>query len=107
VKVSDPSGALCDNPEAPIDPEKSSELLTSGDRDLVIHSFNITKTSNDDSTHEAIYAISMLIGTNDREQLTSDDASCKPPAAEVGDESYCSVNQFDIIARAGNKAGGE
>lgn len=107
VKVSDASGSLCADPTKSIPRANATEMLSSGDRDLVLHSFSITQTSNDPDTGQALYAISMLIGTNDRAQLTSDDASCKPPSAEVGDENYCSVNQFDVIARAGNKAGGE
>lgn len=107
AKVADPSGELCADPELPIVRTKATEMISGGDRDLVIHAFSIARTSDDPSTGQAIYAISMTIGTNDREQLTTNDASCKPPAAEVGNENYCSVNQFDIIARAGNKAGGQ
>lgn len=107
VKVADPSGALCADPTLPIMRSKATEMISGGDRDLVIHAFSIVKTSDDPNANQAIYAISMTIGTNDREQLTSNDASCKPPSEGVGDESYCSVNQFDIIARAGNKSGGQ
>lgn len=107
TKVADPSGALCATPETAIPKANSTELLSSGDRDLVVHSFTLTKTADDPNANQALYAISMIIGTNDTAQLTTDDASCKPPSENVGDENYCSVNQFDIVARAGNKAGGE
>lgn len=106
VKVTDASGALCADPTLSLNRSNAVEMLSSGDRDLVLHSFSIARTADDPGTGQAIYAISMLVGTNDREQLTSNDASCKPPAEGVGDENYCSVNQFDIIARAGNRAGG-
>jgi prepilin-type N-terminal cleavage/methylation domain-containing protein len=107
VKVSDASGVLCASPTQLIDRTKATEMISSGDRDLVMHSFSISRTSDDPNTSQSIYAISMIIGTNDRQQLTSNDASCKPPSEGIGDESYCSVNQFDIIARAGNKSGGQ
>jgi len=107
AKVQDPGGSLCADAKLAIERSKATELLTTGDRDLVVHNFSIVRTADDEGTNQAIYAISMLIGTNDRQQLTTDDASCKPPAAGVGDEDYCSVNRFDIIARAGNKSGGE
>lgn len=107
VKVADASGLLCNDPALPIELGKSTDMLSSGDRNLVLHSFSIKRTSDDSNANQSIYAITMLIGTNDREQLTANDASCKPPAAVEGDENYCSVNQFDIIARAGNKAGGQ
>ncbi len=105
VKVAD-SGGLCADPTLKIDKTKATEMLTAGDRDLVLHSFTISQTANDPTTGQSIYAISMLIGTNDRQQLTTNDASCKPPSEGVGDENYCSVNQFDLIARAGNQSGG-
>lgn len=107
AKVTDASGALCVNPAAPIIRTNATEMLSSGDRDLVMHSFTITRTADESSTSQSIYAISMLIGTNDRQQLTANDASCKPPSDGIGDEDYCSVNQFDIIVRAGNRSGGD
>jgi prepilin-type N-terminal cleavage/methylation domain-containing protein len=107
AKIEDAGGALCSDVNMVIPKAKAAELLSSGDRDLVLHSFSITQTANDPGIHQALYGITMVIGTNDREQLTTDNASCKPPATGVGDEDYCSVNQWDIIARAGNKAGGQ
>lgn len=107
AKIEDAGGALCADVTLPVPKNKASELLSTGDRELVLHSFSVTKTADDPTTGQALYAITMVIGTNDRAQLTTDNASCKPPAAGVGNENYCSVNQWDIIARAGNKAGGE
>lgn len=107
VKVTDASGELCANPELPIVRTKATDLVSSGDRNLVLHSFTITRTSVDANAGQALYAISMVIGTNDSEQLITNATSCKPPATGVGDEDYCSVNRFDIVARAGNKTGGE
>lgn len=107
AKVADPNGALCAVTTDPIARANAVDLITSGDRDLTIHAFTIAKTAEDASTGQALYAISMTIGTNDRAQLTSNNASCRPPAEGIGAEEYCAVNQFDIIARAGNRAGDE
>jgi prepilin-type N-terminal cleavage/methylation domain-containing protein len=106
AKVSDPSAALCEDPTLSIRRADATEMLTSGDRDLVVHSFAITSTASDAVTGQAVYAVSMVIGTNDDQQLTTNNTSCKAPVAAGGGENYCSVNQFDIIARAGNKTGG-
>ena len=107
AKVKDSGGGLCANDGTQtINKADASDLLASGDRDLVLHKFSITKTADSAEIGQALYAISMIIGTNDREQLMSNDASCKPPSEGVGDEAYCSVNQFDLVARAGNKSGG-
>ena len=106
VKVADASGALCSDPTLNIPKDQANEVLASGDRDLVLHNFNIVRTQDDASFGQSLYAISFTIGTNDREQLVTGDASCKPPGEGVGDENYCSVNQFEIVARAGNASGG-
>lgn len=107
VKVSDSGSTLCTTtPSLPaIDHSKATEMLTGGDRDLALHKFTITKGAEDDALGQAIYAISMVIGTNDRAELVTGDTSCKPPSEGQGNENYCSVNQFDMIARAGNKSG--
>jgi prepilin-type N-terminal cleavage/methylation domain-containing protein len=107
AKVSDPSASLCDNPSQRIARLDASEMLASGDRELVLHSFNIVSGTNDAITGQTIYAISMVIGTNDDQLLTTNNMSCKPPSDVDAGESYCSVNQFDIIVRAGNKSGGD
>jgi len=105
AKVTDPDGALCATTTLDIQRDNATEMLVSGDRDLVMHDFTINTNAQDPTTGQAIYAITMKIGTNDNEQLTTNDASCKPPSEGAGLEEYCSVNQFDIIARAGNRAG--
>lgn len=106
AKVNDPSASLCTAPSTSIKKSDSTEMLATGDHDLVMHTFTITNAATDDVTGQALYAISMTIGTNDQSQLTTDDTSCKPPSQGQGNEDYCSVNQFDIVVRAGNKSGG-
>ncbi len=103
VKVNDPGGNLCDNPDQGIVKNASDELLSGGDRDLVVHVFTVSKGVEDTIIKQALYLISITIGTNDGEQLTTTDTSCKSPSDGAGNEDYCSVNQFDITARAGNK----
>lgn len=106
VKVSDPSAALCRELDSKIQSTEATEMLASGDRDLAMQDFDITRSSRDPLTGQVIYAISMTIGTNDQQQLTSNQASCQPPSEGVGNENFCSVNRFDLIVRAGNQAGG-
>lgn len=107
AKVNDPSASLCIDPNLRISKADAAEMLAAGDRDLVIHALTVTRGANDADIGQALYAISMTIGTNDQQQLVTNDTSCRPPAQGVGNEDYCSVNQFDIVARAGNKSGGE
>lgn len=107
VKVADANGSLCATPTASIVRANATDLISGGDRDLAVHSFTILKTAEDATIGQALYAVSMTIGTNDQAQLTTNDASCRPPAEEIGAEEYCAVNTFDIIARAGNRSGDE
>lgn len=107
AKVDDPSASLCVDPNLDINRSQATEMLSAGDRDLVLHTMTVTRGSNDLDIGQALYAISLTIGTNDKAQLTTNDSSCKPPNEGAGNEDYCSVNQFDIVARAGNKSGGE
>lgn len=106
AKVSDPNASLCADATSSITRADATEMLFSGDRDLVLHTFTITSHATDAVTGQALYAVSMVIGTNDAAQITASGTSCRPPADGVGLENYCSVNRFDIIARAGNQVGG-
>jgi hypothetical protein len=107
VRVRDPNGGLCSNVATQINRDDAVELLSSGDRDLAVHKFDIQRTKDDSTIGQSLYAISFVLGTNNQNQLTANDASCRPPSENVGDENYCAVNQFDIIARAGNASGGQ
>ncbi len=102
AKIADPGASLCKGNPGTIDAAQASELLTSGDRDLVVQSFTIQQTASEPLTGEALYAISMVIGTSDTTQLLADKSACKPPSGLSGVDNYCSVNRFDIIAHAGN-----
>jgi hypothetical protein len=105
VKVNDSNGSLCGSPLPKIQRANATEMLTGGDRDLAVHKFTITKGAEDTALGQALYAIEIVLGTNDRAELVTGDTSCKPPADSAGGENYCSANQFDIVARAGNKSG--
>lgn len=107
AKVSDTGAGLCSVPYQKVVRANATELLSGGDHDLVIHRFDVAQTQRDDVSNQALYSISMVLGTNDQTQLTTDDLSCKPPSEGQGNEDFCSVNRFDIMARAGNKAGGQ
>lgn len=102
AKLPDAGGALCAGTPGKVSRVDASELLASGDRDLAVHGVTIKQGVTDPTTGQSLYILSLIIGTQDNSQLTSGDASCKPPADIAGAESYCSVNRFDIIARAGN-----
>jgi hypothetical protein len=107
AKVNDASAALCTSPTGTVKKADSTEMLATGDRDLALQAFTITSAAADNATGQALYAISLVLGTNEQTQLTTNDTSCRPPSQGQGYQDYCAVNQFDIVVRAGNKSGGE
>jgi hypothetical protein len=110
VKVLDPKADYCfEDPSTgwkKIDTttEDPVELLDKSQHNLAIHSFTITTTSDatDPKTGQQLYNVEFIIGTNDRSALESN-MECKPPNDSESNLDYCSINRFNIVARAGNK----
>lgn len=102
AKVRDSRGQLCANPGVKITRADASELLANGDRSLVLQAITVTSATGSIADSRALYSISMNIGTNDQSLLETGDKSCKVPTDAAGGDSYCSVNQFDLVIRAGN-----
>jgi hypothetical protein len=114
VKALDSNANYCTNTVAKIDSTNAVELLDAdvqNQHDLAIHSFTISSTPStadtafDAKTGQRLYSIKFLLGTNDQTALTFDSGGaviCKPPNESGADPAYCSVNQFDVVARAGN-----
>jgi hypothetical protein len=116
VKVYDPTAGYCtptNNLLPDIELSDSSELLDESQHNLVIHYFLVSTTSTssdtafDSKTGQRLYNINFLLGTNDwsgDSTLSGSglDVACKPPNENGSDPSYCSVSQFNIVARAGN-----
>ena len=112
VKVPDPSGAYCARSGSTFvyatvrasDQDRASELLQSGDRLLSIHQFALTTSSAvaDPATGQRLFQLSYTIGTGEVAALTTDRSSCLPPGAANANFSYCAVQQFELVIRAGN-----
>lgn len=105
IKVGDPGGVLCADMTQQIDRAQAKDLLVAGDRNLAVHSVVIAQGAEDAASGQALYAISITLGTNDQEQLNVANATCLPPNEGSGFEEFCAINQFNIIARAGNRSG--
>ena len=108
AKVRDVGGMLCVNAnDQRIDINQTKELLPPGDRDLAVQSLtvSIAPQGRDSVSGQALYYISLVIGTNDDAQLNASHTACLPPSLGEGGEHFCAINQFNIIARAGNRSG--
>lgn len=114
VKVLDSTNEYCKDditlPMSKIDKTNAIELLDAGQHTLVIHSFKIISPDSaiDTVTRQRLYSITFTIGTNDQNTLTinpdTDEVSCKLPDDRDSNPLYCTVNQFNVTARAGNEA---
>jgi hypothetical protein len=108
VKAADPNSSYCTESSKKINSTTATELLNVGEHDLAIHSFTVStnSSSSDSKTGQQLYSIDFFIGTNDQNALTTNpdtnNVMCKPPNQPGADPSYCSINQFDIVVRAGN-----
>lgn len=107
VKVSDSGASYC-TPDAfgnfpDIKYSDSRELISSAESNLAMYSFSIVSNSDmkDTLTGQQLYYISYMIGT-DSVALTDDTSSCRPPDDIKSDINYCSINDFNVVARAGN-----
>jgi len=108
VKVIDSGGIYCTEPSRAVARADATELLNVGDHSLAIHKLSIISnaTATDTKTRQRLYTINFAIGTNDgtndQSALNADASTCLAPDVEGSDLAYCSVQEFTIVARAGN-----
>ena len=108
IKIPDGTGSYCDTDangglvKIPV-AVQGTELLDIGDRNLAIHKFYISAVSSDNKTGQTLYGISFLLGTNNQlaQDITND--NCLPPSDLNSDLNYCSINDFNILVRSGNR----
>lgn len=110
AKVVDKVKAYCNDTSKRIVVDDATELLPDGNRELAIQNLAISQVAYDSALKQALYHISLELGTNDRSLLEGGestsietiDTSCKPPDETVDLQEYCAVNKFEFTARAGN-----
>jgi len=104
IKALDPNSSYCSNPSGKISAKDAVEILDVGQSQLAIYNFSILSDPKayDSRTGQRLYDISFLVGTNDQKALNYDKTACLAPSDINSDINYCAVNQFDIVARAGN-----
>ena len=104
VKVADNSKSLCSSPSSGVIKTSAIELLNQGQNNLAIHSFSITSSAYDEKTGQRLYNISFTLGTNEQAALNGDNTKCLLENENNSNPSYCAINDFNIVARAGNIA---
>ncbi len=87
------------------DATPAQDLLKEGDHSLNVHQFLLTSdpAAIDTVTEQRLYALDYTIGSGEITALNDDQTACKAPGEEGADFSYCNVQQFSIVIRAGNR----
>ncbi len=107
IKVLDQNASYCDDSTKKVVVADAIELIDIGEHDLALHDFSINTadSASDSRTGQRLYSIEFQLGTNrDGTLLYESDENpvCKIPGEDGADPSYCSVNHFNIVVRAGN-----
>ncbi len=86
------------------------ELINAGDRDLALHQLriNTSQSAEDTLTGQRLYSMNFIIGTNDQAALqtdttTGEKVACLAPGQPNADPLYCSVREFTLVVRTGNR----
>lgn len=117
-RIPDPSSAYCAR-SGPgftyqqvrtVDRLAGVELLKQGDRALNIHNVQLTSAPNgqDPVTGQRMYTMRFTIGTfnaalGQSGGLDTTRTACLPPSSVNADFTYCAVQQFTLVTRAGNR----
>lgn len=100
-----PAGALTHRSISVLDTDKTQELLPSGDHSLGINQFQLIPSAvvTDTSTGGSLYTLEYTLGTGKISAMNPTQTACLGPGELNSDLTYCSVVQFSIVLRAGNK----
>lgn len=127
AKVYDPTNSMCSRAPTSVPAKNATELLPSdsssgtsyngiaiqntggggsadGPTNVGITAVQLDK--GDDSTTQALYQVTFIVGTNDQSSLSNGSGfatapSCQPPANNPTGLEYCAVNRFSFLIRAG------
>jgi hypothetical protein len=87
------------------DTASAQELLPAGDHSLGINQFALpaNQTVSDSTTGQSLYNLQYAIGSGSTNAMTSNQLACLAPGQANSDIDYCSVHQFSLVFRAGDK----
>lgn len=101
----DSSNALAYQAIRAVDVSKAQELLPSGDHKLGLNQFSLPTNSvvADPTTNQSLYTLMFTIGSGKISAMNADQSACLGPDNLDSDLTYCTVEQFTIVLRTGNK----
>jgi Tfp pilus assembly protein FimT len=114
VKVSDISriycaktgtGALVYRDIRAADASQAQELMMEGDHNLNINKFVLTTSPSayDSTTLQQLYTLDYIIGSGDISAMNANQSGCLNAGTAGSDLSYCNVQEFSLVIRAGNR----
>lgn len=88
----------------PADVGSARELMGSSDRNLAIQGFTVDSpdASFDPLTGQRLHRVSFTIGSGDISSMNEDQTRCLMPGEEGADLTYCVVQKFTLVIRAGS-----
>lgn len=116
ARVMDQGAVLCrpasvDGVLAPINRERATELLANDQKiNLAIYApqggvpaVQRYAVDTQGAIQQGLYTVRFTIGTDDTGAIDTIDQSCRPPSDDLSNYEFCSVNRFEITARASNQ----
>ncbi len=87
------------------DSQRGEELLKTGDRSLGLQDFSVisSDSAQDLGIRQKLYTISYRIGTGPTLAMNADQIACSAPGEPNANWTYCNIQQFAIVVRAGNR----
>lgn len=100
----DTDGELLNKSIVQSDAAEAVELLKPGDHSLGVLLFQAVSSqeANDTTTGQRLYTFNYTIGSGDVSAMNQDQTACLPPGNLSSNLTYCNVQKFSIVLRAGN-----
>lgn len=99
------SGGLVYRSIRALDNDKVQELLPPGDHTIGINQFDIPTISlvHDTATTQTLATLQFTLGSGRTSAMNSTQSACLPPTDLNSDLVYCTVQQFTLVLRTGNR----
>lgn len=99
IKIIDPNKTYCQATSGNynlISKASARELLTLGDRELSLYSFNISSSGYDGASNSRAYYISFKLGTSDTNSVDTSSLKCKDQGVSGANLAYCVLEEFSV-----------
>ncbi|MCD8561781.1 prepilin-type N-terminal cleavage/methylation domain-containing protein [Candidatus Saccharibacteria bacterium] len=101
----DSGGALRTKDILTTDTKTAQDVLAGGEHNLGVQKFTITSRNSayDATIDQRLYTLDYTLGTGSVNAMNSDQSACLAPSNLNSDLTYCNVQTFSLVLRAGNR----